>query len=330
MKNLVDLLTLKKYREIALNQRQKTKLDNFSKIVGMNTEKAIEVLTKRALSRLPNRYSSHYLLPDLEIAQCDRVEDNLIRIKLENGRVFFGQRSEAKEYILWNTLKNYLPDIVISDAYKLALDIQRRYFLTAPSASFGSSGVYIEGGCYTGIKAISWHDSLKEPHRIIAVEIGKSNFEILKMNIEANALSDYIIPVHAGLWRESKQGVQKHAFTTRRFLDETDRWAGHMIKEEPVQLLTLDDLLETYDVDVAQFVNIQVNGAEIEVLKGFTKLDKAKVLRIAAYYSKDGVRNADVIRETLVDRGFKIFSESSAGSITALTPKWAGEFEEVM
>ena len=110
------------------------------------------------------------------------------------------------------------------DAYKLALDVERRYCSPRLQWFNSDGGVLVEGGCFTGMKAIRWHDVSPKPARILAVEIGKTNCEILSANIRENGLEGSIVPVHAGLWRESGEGTQKHSFSTRRFLESSDRW----------------------------------------------------------------------------------------------------------
>jgi FkbM family methyltransferase len=304
-----------------LGQNYRQRLAHYADLTNSSRLKSAEQALKCGLSAIPKRLSRDFLLQKLDIQECERVGDNLVRIKLAKGRIFFGHRSEAKQYRLFNLLQPYLPEIVTADAYKLALDIQNRYCpgLRPP---FNTGGDYIEGGCFTGIKAIGWHDTIKGDHRIFAVEIGKSNFDLLKLNIEANGLSDIIFPIHAGLWRESGEGVHKHSFTTRRFLEITDRWADHMTNEEPTRLVSLDDLLDECSIDLAAFLNIQVNGAEIEVLKGLSRLDRVKIVRVAAYYGRGDTRNVDVVRRMLTDVGCEIIAESKLGSLTAVTPGW--------
>jgi FkbM family methyltransferase len=176
------------------------------------------------------------------------------------------------------------------------------------------------------MKAIRWHDLSPKPLRTLAVEIGQTNFDVLHANVRLNGLEGAIVPVHAGLWSESGEGVQKHSFSTRRFLATTDRWEDHMQHEEKVRLLTIPDLLSENEVEVADFVNIQVNGAEIEVLNGMhTGLDRVKVVSVAAYYSQDGRKNADVVRDMLRAWNCIIIHETPLGRITAATPKFRDE-----
>lgn len=310
----------------AKRQALTKKLATFAEILCCSEKDAADWLCERAVAGAPNKPHSFYLLPDVKMRSCERVTDELVRIELENGRIFTGQRSEQKQYVLHQLFAPRINEKITGDAYKLATDIQRRYFDVSLHWYCPSGGIYVEGGCFTGIKAIRWHDLSKKPIQILAVEIGRTNFEILKQNIADNGLGGTIVPVHAGLWSESGDGVQKHSFTTRHFLEETDRWEKQMRHTEPVRLLTLDDLLDQYEVDVASFVNVQVNGAEIKVLQGLKRaISKIKVLNIASYYTHDGKRNADVVRDMLRSMGCTILEETPLGRIAAVTPKYKDE-----
>jgi FkbM family methyltransferase len=291
-----------------------------AEILGYSVEKTQRFLERRALAALPIS-ELPIRLPDLDIDAVERIGTDLIRIDLKRGRTFFGHRSEQKEYLLYHMFRPIIPAVVDGAAYKLALDIQRRYLGPSLPDYMPKGGIFIEGGCFTGLRAMRWHDALDGDCRIIAVEIGAPNVEIMRMNLEANGITA-ITPVHAGLWREDGEMEQKHAFTTRRFLEETDRWAGHMKFSEKVETLTIDTLLDRNQIDVADYMNIQVNGAEIEVLKGFKNLHRIKVLGVAAYYSKEegGPKNVELVRELMVGRGCRVIGESAAGRITFATP----------
>ena len=218
-----------------------------------------------------------------------------------------------------------IPETVTGDAYKLALDIERRYFGTHLPWFFVKGGTYIEGGCYTGIKALRWHDSARKPKRILAVEIGRNKFlKFFWSNISANNLdgarrsrSRWIVE------RIGRRHSEAFLFDPVGFFQATDQMgrpdAQH---EEPVRLLTIDDLMDQFCVDTADFLNVQVNGAEIEVLKGIRKaLDRIKVLSVAAYYSQDDIKNVDVVEKMLTDRGCTILEKRTVLAASPLSPQ---------
>jgi FkbM family methyltransferase len=297
-----------------------------AKILGTSRIGALRQVLRHAVSSTPYEPYKSYLLGDLDIASCERVDDHTLAITLKNGRVFLGERSHQREYLYHNLFKDRLPPVIDADSYELALDIQQRYLEVPLPRYCRDGGVFVEGGCYTGMKAIRWHDLCPKPSRILAVELGRRNFELLQANIRANGLEDSIVPIHAGLWSESGEGVHAYAHATMHFLETTDQWKGSMRHQEKVPLLTIDDLLEEHDVAVADYVNIQVNGAELQVLRGIRRtLDRIKVLGIAAYYSQDGQKNIVKVREMLGEMGCTILHETALGRITAVTPKYRDE-----
>lgn len=313
------------HEALASREKKATKLSVASSIFGCSKERMESVLLSRATSILPNK-PIPLGVPDLDIESCERVDDNLCRIELKSGRVFFGHRSEQKHYIWHHLFRDIVPEQISGDAYKLALDIQTRYFGSKSAPwYFPKGGIYVEGGCYTGIKAMRWHDLLGGDCKIIAVEIGRSNFDIMQMNLAANNMNGTIIPVNVGLWREDGWMVQKHNFTTRRFLERTDRWEPHFLNEEEVRVVSIPTLLDEHEIDVVDYFNIQVNGGEIEVLKGLKDFNRVKIFGVAAYYSKDGIRNVDVVREIALKNGCRIIGESTAGRIEFITPNYIDE-----
>lgn len=303
-----------------------TKISIVAKILGVGRLRALRQILKHAFTSAPYQPHRSYLLGDVDIATCERVDDNTVAIALKNGRVFLGERSHEREYLYHHLLKDRLPPIVDADSYELAVDIRHRYLDVALPRYCRKGGTFIEGGCYTGMRAIRWHDLCPRPSRILAVELGKRNFELLQANVDRNGLSDSIVPVRAGLWSETGEGVEKYAHAAMHFLQATDEWKDYMRHEQTVPLLSLDDLIDRYDVELADYVNIQVNGAEIHVLRGIKRnLDRIKVLDIASYYSQGGRRNADEVRGLLLQMGCTILSETAGGRIAAVTPKFRDE-----
>ena len=298
------------------------KLEAFCEISGLNGKSAEYWLTDGALAALPRRINDAYLLPRLIDAEATRVTQELVTIKLPNGRQFWGDRSTRKYYLIHHILSRFLDADIDGDCYKLAYDVQTRYFTNRLPWYFPDrDGVLIEGGCFTGLKAIGWADTLSHVKKIVAVEMGAHNSELLKKNIESNGLCDRIRDVHAGLWSHSGVGEESHDFSTRHFLLETDRWSRHLKVKEEVPLITLDDLIESEDLEVVDYINIQVNGAETEVIQGLNKhLNRVKVIDIASYYSVKGVPNREFVNEYMLRRGCQVINETPAGRIAFVTP----------
>ena len=305
------------------------KLDALCKASGRNRKSVEELLSDRALAALPRRINAAHLLSRLIDAESTRVTEELVTIKLPNSRQFWGDRSTGKYYLIHHVLRPFLKAKIDGDCYKLAYDVQKRYFINRLPWYFPDrDGVLIEGGCFTGLKAIGWADTLPHVKKIVAVEMGSHNAELLKKNIETNGLGDRITGVHAGLWSHSGVGEESHDFSTRHFLLETDRWSRHMKVKQEVPLITLDDLIESEELEVVDYVNVQVNGAETEVIKGLNKhLHRVKVIDIAAYYSANGVPTKEVVKEYMFRQGCEVIEEFRPGRITFVTPPFKHDFQ---
>ena len=315
-------------RSIKSSKALGEKLEALCDISGLDRKSAEELLANRALAALPRRNYDAYLLPRLVDAESTRVTEESVTVTLPNDRQFWGDRSTGKYYLIHHILKPFLRAKIDGDCYKLAYDVQKRYFIDRLPWYFPDhDGVLIEGGCFTGLKAIGWADTLPHVKKIVAVEMGSHNAELLKKNIETNGLCERIKGVHAGLWSHSGVGEESHDFSTRHFLLETDRWSRHLKVKQEVPLTTLDDLIESEELEVVDYINIQVNGAETEVIQGLSKhLDRVKVIDIAAYYSVNGVPNKEVVKEYMLRQGCEVINESPAGRVAFVTPRFKRDF----
>lgn len=127
-------------------------------------------------------------------------------------------------------------------------------------------GVFIDVGANIGKYSIMIGHKLKKG-KVISIEPEKNNFKILKKNISLNKLNN-VIPINAIC--SNKEGKQK------LFLKERDR-GGHSIKEdfghghEEIESVTIDSIVEKRKITEINLIKVDVEGAELDVLKGAEK-----------------------------------------------------------
>jgi FkbM family methyltransferase len=111
--------------------------------------------------------------------------------------------------------------------------------------------------------------------KVVSVDPQKECFEFLSKRFEGN---DNVIPVNFGCGPSRERGIIKisshHTLSTmsEEFMMETTKERFQGVKwerEERVEILTLDDLIDLYGVP--RFCKIDVEGYESEVLKGLSK-----------------------------------------------------------
>ncbi len=102
--------------------------------------------------------------------------------------------------------------------------------------------------------------------KVYAVEPGRDNLAYLHKNIELNGVRNVrILPVAAGAERQSRNLYLRKAGTLHSLYENNQAIAETM----QVQVAPLDELVQEKQID---FVKIDVEGGEIDVLRGMSKI----------------------------------------------------------
>ena len=128
----------------------------------------------------------------------------------------------------------------------------------------------------------------------------KRNLEFLKKNIEVNDLNNVII-VSKGVWSERTtrklflRGLGGHSFLRRSE------------SYDDINLDTLDNILKDLIIEKINFIKMDIEGAEIEALKGAnTTLEKKTNLAISGYHEINGNPTYKAIISLLKKKGFSV------------------------
>ena len=201
----------------------------------------------------------------------------------------------------------WLAETLGDDASRDALDAILRYRMTGnldeimpiidwdvyqPKGlvSFGSDEVYVDAGAYDGDTIKMFIDRVNgEFDRVVAFEPDPATFDRLAANF---ADDSRVLPVQKGLFSEEK---------TLRFTNDMHR--ASILSEEgeiEVPVCGLDDVLQG---DRATFVKMNIEGAELEALRGASETINAwkPRLGISAYHRPTDLWN--VPRRILEVRG---------------------------
>lgn len=132
--------------------------------------------------------------------------------------------------------------------------------------------------------------------KVYAVEPGRDNLACLHKNIELNGVTNVkVLSVAAGAERQSRNLYLRKAGTLHS-LHENDQ---AVVETMPVQVSPLDELVQEKPID---FVKIDVEGGEIEVLKGMSKiLQFNPALRLIVEWNPSALKRAGHEAEELPD-----------------------------
>jgi FkbM family methyltransferase len=300
-----------------LNDRLLAKLRRFAEVRSMTPETAFRVVARAGADLIPKTLHPHHCPSELDVAEAWLVDSVTVRLKQPSGRVFYGYPSTPREAGLYYLFRDCVSPALDAVTYGLAMEIVRRYLPLRPREGYpGPGGVMVDVGAYTGLKAMHYADVVGPEGRVVAIEVDRHNYDLLCRNVEANRLP--VTAVHAGVWNARGtarcRGREKQRVTLVP-ADDLGPERGYVAERE-VPTDTLDHILDEQGIDEVDYLNVQVNGAEMQVLEGFT-LERAKVVWVASYYRVEGKRLTGKVREHLLAHGFGIVEETPQGGILA-------------
>jgi FkbM family methyltransferase len=162
--------------------------------------------------------------------------------------------------------------------------------------------IVIDAGAYVGSFTLYASKIVGEQGKIISFEPDPINYQKLLRNIELNGEKN-IIAINKGLYSRNdllKFYLGEHNTT----LIASKNLSKKQITELPV--VQLDDVLKSLNIHKVDFIKMDIEGAEIEALKGANKILESRDLElaIASYHFVDNEQTYKIIERDLISRGY--------------------------
>lgn len=174
----------------------------------------------------------------------------------------------------------------------------------------------IDVGAHTGYNTVYAATRVGSAGRVIAIEPTADNVTVLEENVRANHLAQVEIrAVAAGRRRERRPFFVRGAHSAVNSLFERSVYA-HVTGVESIEVVPVDDVI----AGDADLVKIDVEGGELEVLGGMTRLLHAPSIRLIVEWHPQlqehaGVA-ADALPRCLFDYGFRLEAVSHTRAMT--------------
>jgi FkbM family methyltransferase len=131
--------------------------------------------------------------------------------------------------------------------------------------------VVIDGGACHGDTALYFAANAGKTGRVLSFELDAENLGILKANVERNReLGARITPLNMALWKHSGE---KLFFESNGAATRVESKANARAVSE-VKTVAIDDLVKMENLPSVDFIKLDIEGAELDALKGATECIK--------------------------------------------------------
>lgn len=243
---------------------------------------------------------------ELDVEECG-ISHGYPWLRTTSGRTFYEHPATARDVLMYVLLRDRVPAIYGPDTLVVANHVIRRY-LHGAEAVPTKAHVAVDAGAYTGLKPIAYADLVGEDGHVVAIEMMPDNFELMDRNVEVNGLRDRVSTVHCAL--SDRPGtvmtrrLRKQQATIAEGIEQFQGFGEEC--EVPMDTLAniFDRTVPGRDVD---FLNIQVNGSEVEVLEGLGPwADRVGNFLVSCLYSRDGSQLRDQVIDWFGDHHIEV------------------------
>ena len=167
--------------------------------------------------------------------------------------------------------------------------------------------IVLEVGAYQGFGTLKLSEKVGPNGKVIAIEIGKDNFEVLCKNLKCNGIKN-VLPINVGIW--SKKDIIKvydndrQAKTLRKRLKQYN-------KSYLVDVNSIDNILSENNIKKVDYAFLEINLAEIDALMGMDQIisnsDNLRIVSAGWYKYGNGIMAYKKIKEFLENKNFKVY-----------------------
>lgn len=187
-------------------------------------------------------------------------------------------------------IRAYLEEVGLkkeSIVFSIAIDEERMYF--EDFLPITESEVFVDCGSFDGFNSVQFTKHCSNP-RILAVDADPTNIQKIESTFQKNQIKNYkIVPI--GLWSEKKT------------LHFTAYGSGaSRIMDEGSDVLECDCLDHLFSEEDVSFIKMDLEGAELEVLKGAKAIIKEKKpkLAISIYHKEEDILELPLYIKSIV------------------------------
>ncbi|HEX3716456.1 MAG TPA: FkbM family methyltransferase [Verrucomicrobiae bacterium] len=172
-------------------------------------------------------------------------------------------------------------------------DIDGYFVIKTPSPG----DVLVDAGAWTGHVTIVTSRMVGPKGTVVAIEPQKEMSERLRQRLDHLGINNVIV-VNAALFdKQCNMAVSKNPTSGFTVLEQADSFGA----SETISLRTLDDIVASLGLKQLNFIKMDIEGAELEALKGAESTIKSMrpFCAIASYHMREGADTSRRVEEIL-------------------------------
>jgi FkbM family methyltransferase len=250
------------------------------------------------------------------VSKTEVLRDNSAFIELNDGTMLYGQQSMILPSLKYgNTEKlNKLKGLENYATFLHQLYEQYVKSIYEMEYKLREGDIVVDIGANIGTFSVKAGKVVGKTGKVISIELGGNSLSMLKKNVAVNKLENVEV-ISKGVW--SNQTKQKLYLSNlawghcaNSIYNESSLGTRDKSKFEEVEVDTLDNILRELNVKKVDFIKMDIEGSEIEALKGMDETLKNKDLKIAGeYHIIKGKSTYNNISLQLRAKGFEICRE---------------------
>jgi FkbM family methyltransferase len=171
----------------------------------------------------------------------------------------------------------------------------------------------IDIGAHIGRYTITSSKQVGSTGKVVAIEADPDNFQLLKRNIALNNLTN-VLPLHYAVF-STRTRMKLYEQSASAKYNSIMLTRARTMNYVEVNADTLDSILEQNGINQVNWIKIDVEGAEFEVLKGSTKtLSSNYISLLVEIHNIDDPSHYDNILDFLKYHNYEITFENRYGS----------------
>jgi len=255
------------------------------------------------------RYYTYWMNPlyDLNkmITKTELGDDSLC-VELTSGLRFYGRPDRNIHTAMLHTNPKKMGKIADFKYYNTFLQALAEQFVLGGYDKYyhlTPGETVVDVGANVGVFTVKAAKVVGETGKVIAIEPELDNLATLLKNIQANNLRNVIV-VTKGAW--------SHQTTIRLYLAEGVGEHSCVRESErfrDIAVDSLDNIVTELGIKEVNFIKMDIEGAEIEALKGMSETLRKSRYFAGEWHVVDGTSTYDLIAKRLKEQGFTYHKE---------------------